>query len=404
MVSKKNVSKKNILIYILLFLLIFTLFFLIKTNSNLNVLNSKYNESLQQINSNNLLISNQKKLLQEKDNNISTLISKNIKLNNNIDLLNNKVYEMSNKLNDLENQNTVLSNDYNDLKNNFLSFENEIKESMSWFKTNSNISYLSNSEYIEHNIKKVITCGREYCYINTPYLALINEKVFGIKYASDLSVIGKNDWLQSISEFLDNKKGDCEDYSLLFAAELRYLESYIINNYNKKPIITSIIQSNFYRKFNIATMNGYVYYYKGATRFDYNSEYIYPYVACGNLYDPQTKVINGHCLIMLTNKVINDDNIKQLKGSYLLEPQNGFYSGRIDVSKTINYESAPDVISKITYDVGLIDSNNNPESKIYEFITDNDLYYNNSIYTGADPLDSKWLSYNYFLTEFKKYN
>ena len=209
----------------------------------------------------------------------------------------------------------------------------------------------------------------------------------------------------SVSEFLGNKKGDCEDYSLLFAAELRYLENYIISNYNKKPIITSVIQSDFYKKFNVATMNGYIYYLPGATRFDYNSEYIYPYVACGNLYDPQTKNINGHCLIMLTNRIINNDNIiKQLKGSYLLEPQTGFYSGRIDMEQTIKYASTSNIISKINYNIGFIDSNNNPKSKIYEFITSNDLFYNNSIYTGDNPLNSKWLSYNYFLNKLKEYN
>lgn len=110
--------------------------------------------------------------------------------------------------------------------------------------------------------------------------------------------------------------------------------------------------------------------------------YKYPTVVCGELYDLNTENTSGHCMVAFTqNKILNSEDIKELSGAPIVEPQNGMYVGLVD-----------DLSSGISLRPSTIYS-----SSIFLIITDSDILL-------FDDNASSWDSYSGFnesLTELK---
>ncbi|MDD2477364.1 MAG: hypothetical protein PHW45_00055 [Candidatus ainarchaeum sp.] len=385
-----NISKAKFTIistvYIFIILLLIILLFKIITLKNLskeqeekyNALNTKYIISQNQLDL-------KKKQFLKLNSEFLDLNNNYNKLNSNYISLKNLKTEMQNDINSLESNYSLLEEEYDYLINDINKFRVEIQESMDWFKDNSAISNLEESKNrkVENTLNECIVCEKDFCKIKTACIYLKNEKTLKLKYSEDKLITNELDKLQSLDSFLENRKGDCEDYALLYAAELRYLFERAEAK-NKEVFIESIIETDTKRSYYI---NSQYYFPEGIEGYKHVQNFKFPYVACGTTYDLQTDDFGGHCLVLVNDKKINNvDDIKEING-IIIEPQNGLFLGIInadeDKMKVANFS--------------LIDVNPNSDNTIYEIITENDLYFNNYIYENISLDDSQWLSYDFFL-------
>jgi hypothetical protein len=83
---------------------------------------------------------------------------------------------------------------------------------MEWFKENSIIDNLKNTRRIKNYLKDCVVCDSDYCNIKTACVYLINKNELLLEYQFDQVTSGAEDKLQSLQSFMDNKKGDCEDF------------------------------------------------------------------------------------------------------------------------------------------------------------------------------------------------
>ena len=234
-------------------------------------------------------------------------------------------------------------------------FEQTVKDSISWFKKNSNIvgigEYNSTGEQLKNCIKRGASCK-----IDTSCIYQVN-KFNGIHYTDDLAATGKDDFLKDLKLIFYQKGGDCEDFSVLFNAEYNYLTDECLLNYTRKDIIPIVENKEIAGN--------------------------YMYSVCGS-FDPG-KVVNnwgGHCLNAISkNYIINASNVYDvLKDAELVEPQNGRYMGQLGVTSYTNI-----------FDTGV-----NPTSgyRLDMVITPNDLYI---FYAYGDKIT--WRGYHDFLQD-----
>src|SRR3989338_9289562 len=96
-------------------------------------------------------------------------------------------------------------------------FEQNVKDSIAWFKKNSNIKdediYNSTKTQLKECVKK-----KDKCKIDTGCIYGVNKKN-GIRYTDDFAATGKDDRLKNLTAIYSQNGGDCDDFSLLFAAE-----------------------------------------------------------------------------------------------------------------------------------------------------------------------------------------
>lgn len=279
--------------------------------------------------------------------------------------------------NQLSNEYDVLSTDYTSLIKEINAFKTEITMSMDWFKENSTIDNISDSTRMKSHLETCVTCGSDTCTIKTSCINwFVNENKFHLVYGDDNTITNKEDKLQSLNSFLLNEAGDCEDYAMLFSAEIRYLVDYVITEKKRTPIIEAIIKTDTQEDYKIV---GDWVYSSGIEAYALDENYIYPTVACGNLFDLQTNEYNGHCVIMITNKDVNKvSDLSSLDKIYLIEPQFG------------------DFIDFAEYDGVLKTKNDN--SKIDMLITKKDLYMHESrFYSNTNYTSANWYGYETFL-------
>lgn len=361
-------SKKNNVVIFLIIIILFFIIAILIINSNYNNAKKENQELFQTLNS------------KEKD-----LISWSVKYNA-LDLnYNQLLLEHQKKINEID----LLTKDYSEISEDYEIlmydvgiFKTQIEESMDWFKVNSDLESVSKSKTIKSNLHTCLDCGSETCKIKTACIDFyVNERKLGLSYIDDNKITDKQDKLQSLEDFIINKKGDCEDYSLLFAAELRYLINYIINEKNKIPVIEGIIESETTKNY---VIYGDWYYDSGVEPVVLSPEYIFPYVACGLLYDPIIEDYGGHCEVLITNKEIKEvSDLEEFTEGYLIEPQGGILNN----SKIINN--------------GLL-VNAEEDNLIYSIITENDYYMHELILFDTNDYEShKWYSYNYYLEKIK---
>lgn len=204
-------------------------------------------------------------------------------------------------------------------------YENEIQTSMEWFKTNSYLSQKQRNILLDLKAN-CFQKNMSSCEINLACFHLINKEFQNFKYLNDERTSNKLDKLQSIEQFVTNKGGDCEDYALLFKAEYNSLLNDCFNE-GKKIRLFAWEKGN--TRFWLD--NSSTWYFEDAKKVFLEEGYVHPVIVCGNMFDLQSGEINGHCVIAFTKKEVNDINdMLELNLSPLIEPQTGFYLGRIN--------------------------------------------------------------------------
>jgi predicted nuclease with TOPRIM domain len=300
----------------------------------------------------------------------------NFELERNYNSLNISYSELNSSYSNLMNNYSNLSFSYSELKKETESliskideYGKKIDESMKWFANNAELSNMANSEKTTLKSDLEYEClDIEYdnCKIKTACLPLVNDVFHGLRYLQDISTYGKTDKLASLDEFIQNKGGDCEDYSLFYKAELNSLFS---ECKGKKIEIEAFVESPGSEKYFVNNRNNW--YLKDVRPITViNERNIYPSVVC---YLTEPKL--GHCVIALSQYPINKtQDISNLNGAELVEPQDGSYVGMIRNEFTM----------PTGYKLGI--------NQIMIVITDNDLY-------SYDEENGKWIGYSDFKNE-----
>jgi hypothetical protein len=390
---KSTKKLKNIIFILIFFILILFIFNYINYNNYNTLSNSYFNLE----NNYNILEENYFLL----NNTYSDLNKDYFALKYNNKELENSIYNLNENIIELESiidsKEKIISNQKQEILDNkniiedLNEFREQIEISMSWFSYNSNLNAIKSTGIIDQNkrLKKhldsCIDCNNNSCYIKTACIDFINKKKLNLVYEKDLLSIGKEDKLIDIWSFFNSKKGDCEDFALLYAAELRYLIKEVENK-EKKPIIESFIHTGVCTNYEGGRCLGYnVYgnwYYTDGLKEFIPKDYIYPSIVCG-YFNLDLQDNSAHCAILISNKEINDKNDLISISGYIIESQSGELLGTLNVDENNSYK--------------LIDSNTNELNIIFQIITKNDIYFNNSIYKNISVRESKWLSYYYFL-------
>lgn len=370
----------NKIIFTLIFILgLILILFVIKhynlsKDFNNNV--SEYNNLVEEYNT---LKMNYNELKLNYDQKSTTLIEIESNLKK-LEILNNSI---SSELSKIKTENKLITEDYEYIKNDLLNFKEIINESMDWFRENSTIESINDLNRFKLKLKtKCVYCENDYCYIKTACIEHVNSTYLKLKYKEDIRTSKEEDKLQTLESFVNNKGGDCEDFSLLFTAQLRYLVDYIKLEKEKIPIIESIIEDKTnvdYYIYGDPGEDGSWYYDKNIKGYHLDENYIHPYVVCGNLYDIQSQEYNGHCVTLVTNYEIErpEDISEKIYNSYLIEPQFGDFIDYVDYS-------------------GLLGEQNNI-GEIYMIITKNDIFYN-EMYLLENPINQyNWYGYQTYL-------
>lgn len=364
-------KRHYIFITIIIFILVFLFVIVIQNKNKINLLEEKnkfYENELLNLNAEYTELSINSEEVEKKYNSLF-LENKTLNENYQIKIKENKIQEQ--EITDITQNYNEMYDEYQTLFEEIGQFKESIEDSMNWFKTNATIENLKDSRKIKNLLKKCVDCEENECYIKTACIQVINAKELYLKYEIDEITTGKEDKLMTLEEFLEKRKGDCEDFSLFFAAELRYLIEYV-NSQKKTPIIEAIVNSDTRKKYDIVDR---WYYPEGVEKKILSEEFIYPYVACGNLFDPNTQENGGHCVIMLAKEKIDDyKDLKNITELELIEPQNAFYLGTADSDGIFKTEE------------------NNDE--IYHIITQEDYFMHSSLF--SIDSESIWYSYGYY--------
>jgi hypothetical protein len=258
-------------------------------------------------------------------------------------------------------------------------YEQNLQNSMQWFKTNANLSGINDSvktEQVQYSLRDncfVIEGGK--CKVKTGCLWVTNTKL-GLEYKSDIEYTYQADRLLSLQDFVKSYGGDCEDYALFYKAEMNQIldecGNYVPSNIALEAFVGGG-QDDYFLDFN--TEQETRYYIPQAQPFQMKTGYIYPNVVCGQLYNAGTEQISGHCVVAFTkNKIKTISQLwTELNGAPLVEPQNGEYMGLINSNSGIYLASATQ----------------QHDSYIYIVITDEDEFL-------FDEENEVWLSYSSF--------
>ena len=257
-------------------------------------------------------------------------------------------------------------------------YETELQESMEWFKTNSVLDTSEEQqEVMDYLEDDCFERKEDTCYIKTGCFYLVNSNKLGLRYNLDVITSGELDKLQSISEFIENKGGDCEDYSLFYKAEYNSVLEECGNidslNIMLEVWIPTQDSADWYELDFSRT-----WYLKSAREINMEEGYVYPNIICGSIYDLNSGDVSGHCVIVFTNiKIESKQDIDKFENAPIIEPQDGRYMGLVGDTSSGIYLMTED------------NYKNPPDSYIYEIITDNDLFL-------FSKEHGEWLSYSVF--------
>lgn len=321
----------------------------------------------------------------------------NTELNNKniiITQLNKDITKLNNSVHELKKEKQNLNFTYSNLKENTThilqdvnNYQKEIQESINWYKLNAQLNNSTEQKRIKRHID--LNCVKiigNTCKIKLGCFYLLNIEKFDLNYEYDQTTYNTTDKLSSIEEFLKNEGGDCEDYSLFYKAEYNY----VLNQCEDKNIILEgwKIPNSSDKKIKYWLNFQKTWYLDDVVNIDI-TEHIFPNIVCGNLYDPISQNISGHCMIAFTKNKINSLNdLTELNGAYLIEPQDGSFKGNINEANSEVYL----LNEKVWF-------NESVKSWIHSVITDEDYYL-------FSETSLKWESYNSFylkLEEQKKH-
>ena len=304
------VKNNNTVIYIILLVGILALlyfgFTLKENNDYLKNQNLNLNSKVENLTT---IVADQKSTIENLESEKSNLISEKTKLESQVNLFDQKISEAKLELSQ---------------------FEDEVQDSRDWFKENSNIGDYHQYDSLSSQLKKCVRIIDDKCKIKLACLDLIHEKYREFTYSYDNYTSNKTDKLQSLGEFYDNGKGDCEDFSLLMKAEINYLTDYCSvkgePKYQFEVAQPSLVSTQYFVDFNDE------WYYNNAAAFVIPLSYKYTYVVCGNYpaaNDPNNIAKTstfGHCALGMTDIEIksSSDISRSLTNAIIIEPQSGF--------------------------------------------------------------------------------
>jgi cell division protein FtsB len=362
----KKIPSKLILIISVAFIISLVILFVVifSINSKYSRLNTEYSSFKQ----------SSAEQVASLESNIDTLTGKN-------DELTQKNDELSQESEALNKQYTLLKTDVDSTIKKIDTYETELESSMDWFKFNSNLDPNSNSQKdiffsLEQDCLKKTS---DSCFIKSACLPFINIQRLTLGYKYDTETTQQEERLQSLSDFIKNKGGDCEDWALFFKAEFNYLLSKCSG---LDIALESFYIAESYQQYYVDVNKNYLFAEIGATPYNLAEGYIYPNVVCGEIYDLNTNEVSGHCIIAFTkDKIKTKSDLRELDKAPLIEPQTGMFYGLInDPSSEIGLSSEEGM-------------NLYTDSYIYMVITDEDLFLFSS--------ENEWLSYSIFNDELE---
>ncbi|MFH0884242.1 MAG: hypothetical protein V1861_00860 [Candidatus Micrarchaeota archaeon] len=236
-----------------------------------------------------------------------------------------EVLELEGRLNESEEEleqtkNTLseATEEIDRIRSEALAMDEQINESISWFKDNSALpSTLKTDRFVNKVEKSCVDEGT----LNLGCVSYLMEEDLGFMYKNDPT----GDRLYSIDEIITRRGGDCEDYSLFFKALLsRFADDDLEIEAWTDGIGRYVI-------FEDTSTGKYWYYDNTDGKVIGNTETSNPYAVC-YFYGMEGDTRIGHCVIMLTNATISspeDISDTALAGAEMFEPQDGHYLGRI---------------------------------------------------------------------------
>ncbi len=302
---------------------------------------------------------------------ISNITDENKMLVHRINITETLYNDQLSQYNELDSAHTKDTKKIDLLSGQMTEFEQQISDSLKWYKSNAVLSDSDGQKRVKNKLD--FYCLKEddsSCEVKLGCFWLVNQEFLGLRYKYDILSVDKWDKILSIKEFLDNGGGDCEDYALFFKAQLNY----ILDRCENKDIT---LQGWWYSDKEKYWADYQEHWYIPNADVREESNYIYPNIICGKVYDYRSDDYAGHCVIALTKSRIKDgSDLGLLMHSKIIEPQDGEYLG--DVNK--QYLFMPEY-------------NGYAENlSISMVITDNDLYL-------FDFDNEKWLSYALFRDE-----
>lgn len=373
----KNFFENWLKIFFLISLLIivFLGITVIDLNENINLLEINLNEK-------------EKELIDSK-NEVNELNQTINELNFFLNELRNEKLFLEKELNELIEEYESLGEEYLDLRKETINlleridlYRVEIQQAIEWYKFNS----VLDDSFEQRKVKKeldteCIKVSLDSCEIKLSCFYLVNSEKLGLTYISDEELHGKQDKIASISEFLKNKGGDCEDYSLFFKAQYNYF----LNKCKGKKIVLESWKIPEKKEDSEKHFVNYqqTWFIEGVKEIKI-TDYIYPNIICGNLYDFVFDRISGHCMLAFTEKKIKTVNdLIYLNNAFIIEPQNGSFQGNVNQENSkvilLNEENSSDSL----------------ESFIHSVITDEDFYL-------FSWNENKWQSFSLFKEELNQ--
>jgi hypothetical protein len=286
---------------------------------------------------------------------------------------------------ELRQQNEKLYDEINTTIDELTDYEQKITDSLDWFRDNQTIDGHPTYNRVKKDLQEYcVSIEGTTCEIKLTCLSFVNSNLYGLEYKEDTETSAKEDFLQTIDSIKDNEGGDCEDFSVLAAAELRSLQNYCTTN--GATTIRYQAYENAIGQTHTVEYSG-DYYYPDAKDYNIPYAYHYFYPICGNfpasfdLNAPAGAEIIGHCLLAFSARDLNPDDANSayefLRDALLIEPQDGAFVS--DLATNDNVEVLKDDYPKKDF-------------FLYMIITQNDLL---DFDTFGDTY--RWYGYNDFL-------
>ncbi|MBN1175273.1 hypothetical protein JXA48_01380 [Candidatus Woesearchaeota archaeon] len=301
--SKSTISFDLFMVFVILFLCVFA-FLMVKINSlNQTIDSYKYE--------------------------LSTLENKFSSLNDSYAVLNSQKLNLETNLADAKNDYDGLKKESADIIGAINTYQTEIQNALSWYKKNSVLGQSKTEERIKSRLDSYcFEIKQNTCEIKLGCFYLLNSEYFDLSYHYDNETYSKEDKLSSLTEFLDNNGGDCEDYSLFYKAEYNY----VLSQCEGKSVVlkgwTLPNDDSDTRKY---WLNNARTWYLDDVALVTIENFTYPNIVCGALYDPVLGNVAGRCMLAFTEKpILSSSDLDDLDGAFLIEPQDGSFRGNIN--------------------------------------------------------------------------
>jgi len=235
--------------------------------------------------------------------------------NNEIEKLKKSLSDKNKEINDLKKEIKNLKNTINITKANLKLCKKE-KEELIKNKSSKFFKFLEENKDFP---KEVIDTVKNYCLkgntLNIGCSVYVLRDKFGLSYKEE-----RDDKLKGIKEFLEDKGGDCEDWSFFFMQLINYFKE----NENVKYLKILVKDDN--EKVMLYKENNYEYILKNFDYIEEDISLLIPTVACYKVDKER-----GHCQLAFLNGL---NPLNSLKG-FIIEPQNGIYEGNVEGKNNI---------------------------------------------------------------------